>query len=430
MGVPRVIPKPSGAPRVSPQVSPGCSLTPSGCPHMSHGCPQGVLSDVPWVSPHALWASPHMSHGCPLRCPQGVPWVSPHVPWVSPQVPPGCPQGVPKVSPRCPHMSSGCPLTCSMGVPSGAPRVSPRCPLRCPQGVPSGVPWAFPRCPHTPSGCPHTSHGCPLRCPMGVPRMFPHIPRVSPRCPHTPSGCPLTCPMGVPSAAPRASPRCPHTPHGRPQDAPTHPQGVPWHPPHPRRRFPHYYYSLRLHVPGTNATARLLVLDTVLLCGATDDFGVGATPRGPPDAAAAEAQLSWLQRRLAAARHDRYVLVAGHYPVWSVAEHGPTQCLLRLLRPLLRRHRVTAYLCGHDHNLQFLHEDGVGYVVSGAGNFMEASQTHRAAVPPGAARFFYGAPESPGGFAHLRLDADAATITFLEANGRVLYRVALPPRDL
>lgn len=202
------------------------------------------------------------------------------------------------------------------------------------------------------------------------------------------------------------------------------------HPPHPRRRFPHYYYSLRLHVPGTNATARLLVLDTVLLCGATDDFGVGATPRGPPDAAAAEAQLSWLQRRLAAARHDRYVLVAGHYPVWSVAEHGPTQCLLRLLRPLLRRHRVTAYLCGHDHNLQFLHEDGVGYVVSGAGNFMEASQTHRAAVPPGAARFFYGAPESPGGFAHLRLDADAATITFLEANGRVLYRVALPPRDL
>lgn len=197
-----------------------------------------------------------------------------------------------------------------------------------------------------------------------------------------------------------------------------------------RWRFPHYYYSLRLHVPGTNATARLLVLDTVLLCGATDDFGVGATPRGPPDAAAAEAQLSWLQRRLAAARHDRYVLVAGHYPVWSVAEHGPTQCLLRLLRPLLRRHRVTAYLCGHDHNLQFLHEDGVGYVVSGAGNFMEASQTHRAAVPPGAARFFYGAPESPGGFAHLRLDADAATITFLEANGRVLYRVALPPRDL
>ena len=72
----------------------------------------------------------------------------------------------------------------------------------------------------------------------------------------------------------------------------------------------------------------------------------------------------------------------------------------------------------------------MGYVVSGAGNFMEASQTHKAAVPPGAARFFFGAPESPGGFVHLRLDAAAATVTFLEATGRVLHHVALPPRDL
>lgn len=197
-----------------------------------------------------------------------------------------------------------------------------------------------------------------------------------------------------------------------------------------RWRFPHYYYSLRLHLPGTNVTARLLVLDTVLLCGATDDFGGRAAPGGPSDTEAAREQLSWLQGRLAASKHDRYVLVAGHYPVWSVAEHGPTECLLRLLRPLLRRYRVTAYLCGHDHNLQFLQEGGVGFVLSGAGNFMESSRTHRGSVPPGSSRFFFGSPDSPGGFVHFRLDAAAATVTFLESTGRVLYRVALPPRDL
>ncbi|XP_064355444.1 tartrate-resistant acid phosphatase type 5 [Dromaius novaehollandiae] len=196
----------------------------------------------------------------------------------------------------------------------------------------------------------------------------------------------------------------------------------------PRWRFPHPYYSLRWELPGANVSARLLVLDTVLLCGAADDFGGG--PGGPRDAAAARAQLSWLRGRLAAARGDRYLLVAGHYPVWSVAEHGPTGCLLRRLRPLLARHRATAYLCGHDHNLQFLQEAGVGYVVSGAGNFMVGSQQHRGAVPPRALRFFFGDPASPGGFAHLRLDARALTVTFLEATGRVLYRVALPPRDL
>ncbi|XP_009463206.1 PREDICTED: tartrate-resistant acid phosphatase type 5, partial [Nipponia nippon] len=151
----------------------------------------------------------------------------------------------------------------------------------------------------------------------------------------------------------------------------------------PRWHFPHYYYSLRLSLPGTNASARLLVLDTVLLCGGADDFGAGGAPRGPRDAGAAAAQLP-----------------------------------------------APASLCGHDHNLQFLEEGGVGYVVSGAGNFMEASQQHAGAVPPGSLRFFFGAPASPGGFAHLRLDAHAATITFLEATGRVLYRVALPPRNL
>src|ERR1700733_10228806 len=47
-----------------------------------------------------------------------------------------------------------------------------------------------------------------------------------------------------------------------------------------------------------------------------------------------------------------YLIVSGHFPVYSVAEHGPTKCLVDRLRPLLHQYQATAYLCGHDHNLQ------------------------------------------------------------------------------
>lgn len=118
----------------------------------------------------------------------------------------------------------------------------------------------------------------------------------------------------------------------------------------PRRNFPSPYYRLRFKVPRSNVSVAIFMLDTVTLCGNSDDF-LSQQPERPRDPALARTQLAWLKKQLAAAKED-YVLVAGHYPVWSIAEHGPTRCLVKHLMPLLATYKVTAYLCGHDHNLQ------------------------------------------------------------------------------
>ena len=61
--------------------------------------------------------------------------------------------------------------------------------------------------------------------------------------------------------------------------------------------------------------------------------------------------MQWIEDEISNSRDD-YLLVGGHFPVWSIAEHGPTTCLLEKLKPLLEKYNVSAYICGHDHNLQ------------------------------------------------------------------------------
>lgn len=204
----------------------------------------------------------------------------------------------------------------------------------------------------------------------------------------------------------------------------------------------------------------IVMLDTDMLCGNSNDFS-HEKPRGPLHAVNAHRQLDWLQERLARSKAD-FLLVAGHYPVWSVSSHGPTACLLRKLRPLLIKHNATAYLCGHDHNLQvritqwfrtflfiifgtasgpppphppppcplqYINESGVGYVVSGAGNFLDPDISHWNKVPNDTVEYFNGRASTLGGFAHVEVAKNEMTLTFVQARGTSLYKTVLKDRN-
>lgn len=64
-----------------------------------------------------------------------------------------------------------------------------------------------------------------------------------------------------------------------------------------------------------------------------------------------ENQLRHIDAMLAEAvkGNPTWLLVAGHYPVFSTGEHGDTSELKNYLVPLLQKYRVHAYFCGHDH---------------------------------------------------------------------------------
>ncbi|XP_028310028.1 tartrate-resistant acid phosphatase type 5a [Gouania willdenowi] len=195
-----------------------------------------------------------------------------------------------------------------------------------------------------------------------------------------------------------------------------------------RWRFPSYYYELNFRIPNTGKTLTIIMLDTVQLCGNSLDYE-DEKPRGPLLEGEANRQLEWLQERLARSKAD-FLLVAGHYPVWSVSEHGPTECLLHRLRPLLIKYKATAYLCGHDHNLQYIEESDVGYVVSGAGNFLDPDVRHWNHVPKGTVKFFTGQASTLGGFVHAEVTKNQMFLTFVQAKGTSLYRTVLTQRDL
>lgn len=78
-------------------------------------------------------------------------------------------------------------------------------------------------------------------------------------------------------------------------------------------------------------------------------------------------QLVWLDYELGRSRLT-WRVVMGHYPVFSNGSHGDNDELIVCLLPILKRHRVDLYICGHDHNIaQTVHQE-THFIVSGTGS--------------------------------------------------------------
>lgn len=118
-----------------------------------------------------------------------------------------------------------------------------------------------------------------------------------------------------------------------------------------RWNFPNLYHSKSFSdVSGT--TLDVIFIDTIDLSGNTVGYegDPGYYNKLPLKSVAdAAEQWTWIEEQLSSSTAD-YLIVAGHFPVYSVCEHGNTQTLYDNLRPLLIEHKAH-YLAGHDHCL-------------------------------------------------------------------------------
>ncbi|UJR16223.1 hypothetical protein I4U23_003133 [Adineta vaga] len=198
--------------------------------------------------------------------------------------------------------------------------------------------------------------------------------------------------------------------------------------------FPDYFYSFTLW--QSDQQKRLIdfvMIDTVLLCGGDTLSDWDHRPlEGPTNELVSEAYWQWIEGQLRQSSAP-YLIVSGHFPVYSVAEHGPTQCLIDRLRPMLHLYHATAYLCGHDHNLQHLSNDMDGvhmnYFVIGAANFIDPSQEHAQDVPADSLKFFWAGSQVYGGFALVEVNNTHMSLSFVDHSEQTLYQTVMTPRS-
>lgn len=175
-----------------------------------------------------------------------------------------------------------------------------------------------------------------------------------------------------------------------------------------RWTMPARYHALKQKVSG---------LDSVLLVFA--DTNPFIPYHYGPDFSMADLKLQdtavqtrWLQSTLKTS-NDRWKIVIGHHPFYSVGEHGNNPALTQRLKPLLLQHQTDFYIAGHDHDLQHHQQPGepLHYIVSGGGS------ENRSVQPQSGALFAKAVP----GFLVMTLYSEKAKLYFYDKDGALLY---------
>lgn len=127
-------------------------------------------------------------------------------------------------------------------------------------------------------------------------------------------------------------------------------------------------------------------------------------------------ELAWTDSVLTVAK-ENWIIVAGHHPIYAETSKDMNERsdMQKRLDPILRKHHVDMYICGHIHNFQHIRMPGsdIDYVVNSAGALA------RKVKPIQGTQFCNSAP----GFSICTVDMKELNLRMLDKNGNILYTI-------
>ena len=179
-----------------------------------------------------------------------------------------------------------------------------------------------------------------------------------------------------------------------------------------RWTMPARYYTKTFEDNG--ATIRILWVDTAPMI---DKYRNESETY--PDACKQDyqQQLSWIDSVLTTAKED-WVIVAGHHPIYDPKPRR-TRANARICRhvstPILRKHKVDMYICGHIHNFQHVRVAGsdIDYITNSAGSLARKVKPIEGTV--------FCSPEP--GFSIVSASKKTLELRMIDKQGNVLHTV-------
>lgn len=169
----------------------------------------------------------------------------------------------------------------------------------------------------------------------------------------------------------------------------------------PRWIMPSSYYAYRLEADN-ETTLSIICLDTQQILQQSDGW---------------RRQIEWLDQELINHVNSDWTIAVGHHPIRSYGYYGDQAGLVKFVKPVLDRHRVAVYACGHDHDLQVIKNpaDEFYCIVSGGGGGFRKTTKGQHTL----------ASATNGGFVQIVFHTGRAEALIMNADGEILHNVDL-----